>query len=509
MSKATLSLVAGLLSLASASQPSWWRLLAHERARKHGVAVPAPPAPQPHGAEQWNCEQLQDHFDAGNTQTWCQRYWVNTTHYRGAGHPVLICIGGEGPSFQPDVVSRSTHCNDLLELAPRVGAMVFALEHRFYGKSMPNVSDITTENLEKFLSSRQALADLARFHSYANKHYELKDAKWVTFGASYPGMLSSFARLLYPQLFHASVASSAPVLARMDFVGYHEVAARSLATMEYNVGGSALCLAVVRDGHNKIREMLQTAKGRRALEKHFNLCGENALDDERSVALWAGSGVIPLEIQGNDPTCSDENCNINMTCQSLIAASKPGSRMDALATVAQQFNGPDCMDVGYDAYLDELKSTDVTNWIRVWQFQTCKEFAFYQTCNEGSNCPYTQGYNTLAFNLDSCQKIFGISPSQVEANVAKSNAFYGGVRPNSTRVLFINGQVDPWHYPSVLVSPGPQLPTMWVPGASHHYWTRPSSATDTPEGRYAKEGIWAHVLNWLSEEDEEAPAFII
>jgi hypothetical protein len=38
---------------------------------------------------------------------------------------------------------------------------------------------------------------------------------------SYPGMLSAFARLQFPHLFHASVSSSAPVQPQLDFAGYN------------------------------------------------------------------------------------------------------------------------------------------------------------------------------------------------------------------------------------------------------------------------------------------------
>jgi serine protease 16 len=49
-----------------------------------------------------------------------------------------------------------------------------------------------------------------------------EENKWVTWGGSYPGMLAGWARLKYPHLFHAAVASSAPVKAQLDFQGYVE-----------------------------------------------------------------------------------------------------------------------------------------------------------------------------------------------------------------------------------------------------------------------------------------------
>lgn len=53
----------------------------------------------------------------------------------------------------------------------------------------------------KYLSSRQALADLSNFHRQVTEEYKLTDAnKWVSFGGSYPGMLAGWFRLKFPNL---------------------------------------------------------------------------------------------------------------------------------------------------------------------------------------------------------------------------------------------------------------------------------------------------------------------
>lgn len=49
-------------------------------------------------------------------------------------------------------------------LAKKFGAAVVSLEHRYYGKSSP-FDSLTTENL-RYLSSKQALSDLANFRQY-------------------------------------------------------------------------------------------------------------------------------------------------------------------------------------------------------------------------------------------------------------------------------------------------------------------------------------------------------
>ncbi|CAE7219120.1 Prss16 [Symbiodinium sp. CCMP2456] len=108
---------------------------------------------------------------------------------------------------------------------------------------------------------------------------------------------------------------------------------------------------------------------------------------------------------------------------------------------------------------------------RLWYYQTCTEFGWYQTCTKGSNCPWTQGYNTAEWNLKPCQLLFGISPEQVQENIRKTNEFYKGILyPNTTRTIFPNGEVDPWHWESVLEHPNPEIETIFIKGASHCEW---------------------------------------
>lgn len=71
-----------------------------------------------------------------------------------------------------------------------------------------------------YLSSEQALADIAYFIRGMSKLYELpSDIKWIVFGGSYAGALAAWARLKYPYLVHGAVSSSGPLLAKIDFDG--------------------------------------------------------------------------------------------------------------------------------------------------------------------------------------------------------------------------------------------------------------------------------------------------
>jgi len=118
-------------------------------------------------------------------------------------------------------VFAQVHCNDMVELAPQVGALMLAIEHRYYGESMPTSSELPPVRQLQYLSSQQALGDIATFHAQITANYSLDTSptttnKWVAFGGSYPGMMAGFARLKLPHLFHAAVSSSSPWKAQMD-----------------------------------------------------------------------------------------------------------------------------------------------------------------------------------------------------------------------------------------------------------------------------------------------------
>ena len=94
--------------------------------------------------------------------TWNQRYYVDARFWCGEGCPVFLYIGGEGPQGPPSPRLF------MWTLAEKHGALMLALEHRFYGESRPT-ADMSVASLGH-LTSSQALADLARFHAYISSY---------------------------------------------------------------------------------------------------------------------------------------------------------------------------------------------------------------------------------------------------------------------------------------------------------------------------------------------------
>ena len=99
-----------------------------------------------------------------------------------------------------------------------LGAMLVFAEHRYFGQSMPQLLGV--EDCLAYCTSSQALADYAmlvedlryKICKYGPETLEPEDVKFIAFGGSYGGMLSSWARYKYPASFAGAIAGSAPIL---------------------------------------------------------------------------------------------------------------------------------------------------------------------------------------------------------------------------------------------------------------------------------------------------------
>eukprot|EP00939_MAST-03C_sp_MAST-3C-sp1_P000391 g391.t1 len=449
--------------------------------------------------------QRQDHFDGTNNATWAQRYYVNDTFWKGpdSGAPVFICVGGEGPAFDGSVVVASVHCNVAVEFLEENNALMVALQHRYYGCHKEEekdsasglvdcpVKEFTGDNNRdlRFLSSAQALEDLANFRGFVAETYSLTDAnRWISFGGSYPGMLAAWTRLKYPHLFHAAVSSSAPVRAKVEMVVYNDILANAYAVE--SVGGSEACRDAIAKGHADVGGWLETPTGRELTATVFEVVeGPYWLEKRANQRAFCGEGVAYFPAQGNDPASTDPVSNIASICQVMLNTSIGDEPMRLAAVRKGQGMTTS------SATADEEEEDDIPDF---WGWQTCTEFGFYQTCDVGSQCFFTQGLDLLADEIEFCETEFSISADLVAENVRQSNLRYGSDHPDGTRVLWVNGEVDPWHGLSVLKPLSSSMPAIWVPGASHHAWTHPSMPTDQKSVVEARAKIRKQVSEWLA-----------
>ncbi|VDK81876.1 unnamed protein product [Litomosoides sigmodontis] len=159
-------------------------------------------------------KQKLDHFNSNDRREWLQYYMHRKSPYQSPDGAVFLVVSGE------DEADRNWLANERLphvELADRINASIFLLEHRFYGTSRPT-NDTSIENL-KYLNARQATKDIDGFVKEVNRREKLTNPKWITFGGSYSGSLAAWAREKHPRTIRAAVASSAPLQAKLNFKG--------------------------------------------------------------------------------------------------------------------------------------------------------------------------------------------------------------------------------------------------------------------------------------------------
>jgi serine protease 16 len=257
----------------------------------------------------------------------------------------------------------------------------------------------------------------------------------------------------------------------------------------------------IRDGHATIGKMMNTSDGRSSLAQMFpqvKAHGADWLKTRDGQADFAGNGVVQFPSQSNDPSCTTYGCGIKQICE-VMTGGEPSPPLSRLAALASH-QAAAAIDSGDR---DGGAPRRAHSWMDYWGWQTCTEFGFYQTCEVGSRCFFTQGLNLLSDDDAFCEAQWNITPQQIAASITATNEHYGAGRPdlahNASRILYVNGNVDPWSGLSILKSPAPGLPVLEVEGASHHAWTHPSKAGDQQSVIDARATIRKQVSAWLAE----------
>ncbi|KAG8547762.1 hypothetical protein GDO81_027608 [Engystomops pustulosus] len=427
-----------------------------------------------------------DHFNRRNNDTYRQRYWINEEFWKRPDGPVFLFIGGESAESEFSVLA-----GEHVELAQKHRALLVALEHRYYGASI-NQDGLTLEAI-RFLSSQQALADLASFHLFISQKYNLTQKNtWICFGGSYPGSLSAWFRLKFPHLVYAAVASSAPVRAELDFTDYNKVVAESLS--DPVIGGSTKCLDRVKESFRIVDSMLHPGNVS-ILEKDFSSCSplrapEDYVEFVNNLAdIFMGAVQYNMESPGSD---------VRKICEHMVNAESAYEGLKIVNSMYMDFIGLTCVENSHEKSVSDLRDTKINPvgvGERQWYYQTCTEFGYYQTC-EQSSCPFSP-LNTLKTQLDLCKEIFQIPPESVRQSVQFTNEFYGADHPKSSRIIFVNGDVDPWHALSVLKNQSRSEIAIFINGTAHCANMGPSRTSDPPSLQKAREEIASKISEWL------------
>ncbi|KAK8788222.1 hypothetical protein V5799_022004 [Amblyomma americanum] len=438
------------------------------------------------------------HFNPAGKDTWKQRYFVSDEFYRPGG-PVFLLFGGEGAA-SAKWLTAPTH---IMLLAKKYGALVFQLEHRFYGLSRPT-PDMSVDNLE-FLTSEQALADGAVFRDAMVEKYKLgPDSKWVVFGGSYSGSLAAWFKLKYPHLAVGAVASSAPLYAIIDFKDYLRVVRDSLATTGPD------CDKQIEQAVDHLTYLAGTPENWPAIKDMFKLCtyfnGYNANNMANLFQSLAGNfeGIVQYNKDAREFEGGDNSVTIDTLCDTMTDPSDDRSPLERFAAVNEillNATKQPCLDYDYDAFINSLREIEFNSTEgaggRQWTYQTCVEFGYYQS-SDLKDQPFGSLF-PVEFFVKQCKDIFGahFDEALLERAVRRTNTFYGGFHPAVHNVTFPNGSIDPWHALGITEDLAHDVTAIFINGTAHCADMYPPSEHDVPELTAAREQIEYLVGKWV------------
>ncbi|KAF7828935.1 putative serine protease EDA2 [Senna tora] len=436
--------------------------------------------------------QTLDHFSPYDHRHFQQRYYEFLDYFRIPDGPIFMVICGE--------YSCNGISNDYISLlAKKFGAAVVSLEHRYYGKSSPFKS-LSTENL-RYLSSKQALFDLAVFRQYYQNSLNVKlnrtkgENPWFVFGISYPGALSAWFRLKFPHLTCGSLASSAVVHAVYNYTEFDQQVGESAGTE---------CKAALQETTKLIEQRL--AVNGRKLKTLFN-AAELEIDGD-FMYLLADAAAVAFQYGNPD-----------RLCKPLVEAKKAEEDLvNAYAKyVKEYYLGTFGVDV--QTYNQKhLKNTAISedSSDRLWWFQVCTEVAYFQVAPADDSVRSSKV--DTRYHLDLCKNVFG---EGIFPDVTATNIYYGGTKIAGSKIIFTNGSQDPWRHASKQTS-SPDMPSYTISCYNCGHGTDMRGCPQSPlnlEGNAknctnpdavskVRQKITEHIDLWLSECLESERSFM-
>ncbi|KAF0716688.1 hypothetical protein AaE_011031 [Aphanomyces astaci] len=150
-------------------------------------------------------------------------------------------------------------------------------------------NDLSTENL-RFLTVEQALADLNHFiHAYTTE-LTTKGNPWIAVGGSYPGALSAWFRIAYPNATVAAISSSGVVNPIYNFHGFDEQVAESVG---------AECADALRSITSAYEGEIAAGRGHQVKA----LLGAQALSDPDFFYMLADAAAMAVQYGTKDKLC--------------------------------------------------------------------------------------------------------------------------------------------------------------------------------------------------------------
>jgi len=237
--------------------------------------------------------------------------------------------------------------------------------------------------------------------------------------------------------------------------------------------------------------------------KDFSACDSMESDLDEVTFLEALSDSVAGVIQySGDNNALGRLWTVSLMCEKLAVGDDAYTAYVNFAREFRESQGETCTDSNYEAALAELRNTDPTNPAaagRSWTYQTCGEYGYYQTV-ESDDVPFSKRI-TLDYFLNMCKDVYGIDPSLPAKSVNYTNDYYGSRDVRSSRIVFVNGSVDPWHALGIVTDTRTpkDMPVHYITGTAHCADLYAPSRDDLPDLTAAREATWRELDYFLKE----------
>ena len=415
----------------------------------------------------WQTQTL-DHFhipvlEAGQFQ---QRFWELIHPDQPESVFLLLC-------GQTDCMDNPPDYDYAVTLANEHNAVVYLLEHRLYGASLPYGQMSMLPQYLETMDSDQILADIVQF--IQDRELSLP---WVLVGSGYAGALAAWARTKYPDLITAAWASSAPVNSLLDYTGYDQVLYTSLNTK------SKKCSRTVQQMTAYADDLFASGTVIPELTDLLNATASFQETPDGRPALWYLADLVGKLVGLGH---ADE------LCTTLGASTSAQESVSLILSLGASYG----LDVPANYGVNPLNSV-------IWWPDSVIRQQYWQSCTQLGLFPVASTGHMVSTHLDLhfwgwyCNVVFGYPGGLPLPDVNKRNA-----RNNwrGSRIIFTNGIEDPWYLASELSSDQSQQRISVLAdcsGCSFSSDMKAGAQSDPAELKQQRDTIRTMLAQWLA-----------
>lgn len=309
-------------------------------------------------------------------------------------------------------------------------------------------------------------------------------------GGSYAGTLVTWFRQRYPELCDGVWASSAPLLAKVDFGEYKEVVG-----IAYRQEGGDACYNILEEAFVSMEELIAAGDVQR-IENDLVLC--KTLNITNNLDVWnlflGLSNLMGAQVQ------QAKVDSVKNACTFLLDPTHKDG-IGALAAYVRLAYGDRCYDHEFNTAIDFALNT---NWehpaneaYRQFRYQLCTELGWQQT-SASPNQPFGSSFPVDLW-VEFCRQVFGenFTLDMMEASVRRINLVHKGIDTDVTKVYFTHGDLDPWKAAGILEPNNEQSPVGIIDRGSHMNDLYSVSIEDPPELLQVKFRVRNQILRWV------------